>query len=75
MTPSDWNTKTDGGALRCYLDCVDEDDSGYSSKDIVDIEPKFGRLILFKSREVLHEVLPTTRNNRLALTLWLLDHK
>ena len=31
--------------------------------------PKAGRLVLFKARTVMHEVLPTHRK-RFALTLW-----
>ena len=32
-------------------------------------DPQAGRLVLFKSRTVMHEVLPTHRK-RFALTLW-----
>ena len=33
------------------------------------LAPKFGRVVLFNSRTVRHEVLPTHRK-RFALTLW-----
>mmetsp|Transcript_52189 Transcript_52189/g.121824 ORF Transcript_52189/g.121824 Transcript_52189/m.121824 type:complete len:81 (+) Transcript_52189:45-287(+) len=35
-----------------------------------DIAPEGGRLVLFRSRDVPHEVLPTKRK-RFAVTLWL----
>ena len=35
-------------------------------------DPKAGRLVLFKARTVMHEVLPTHRK-RFALTLWYFD--
>ena len=37
-------------------------------------DPKAGRLVLFKARTVLHEVLPTHRK-RFALTLWYFEGK
>lgn len=36
------------------------------------LDPRAGRLVLFKSRTVMHEVLPTHRK-RFALTLWYFD--
>ena len=36
------------------------------------LDPKAGRLVLFKARTVMHEVLPTHRK-RFALTLWYFD--
>ena len=71
LTPVDWSID-DGGGLRCYLGCEDNDDIGYSAKEIVNIEPKFGRLVIFSSHHVLHEVLPTHRPGRYALTVWLM---
>ena len=37
---------------------------------IVDIVPRMGRIIIFKSEEVEHEVLPTVGYQRYALTFW-----
>ncbi len=51
-------------------DGVGTDDSD-SAREIVDIDPKSGRLIIFRSQQVLHEVLPTYRS-RLAVTAWML---
>ena len=50
-----------GGELRCHL-----------GDRAVDIAPKPGRLCLFKSRQVLHEVVPVSGWTRVALTTWLL---
>jgi predicted 2-oxoglutarate/Fe(II)-dependent dioxygenase YbiX len=49
-----------GGALRCHLDRA------------VDVDPKPGRLVLFRSRGVLHEVVPVAGWTRVALTAWFL---
>lgn len=35
-----------------------------------DVDPLGGRLVLFRSRDVPHEVLPTSRK-RFAVSLWL----
>ena len=36
------------------------------------VDPQAGRVVLFKARTVIHEVLPTHRK-RFALTLWYFD--
>ena len=46
------------------------DEDGLREASTIDISPTAGRLVLFASREVVHEVLPTTGAERLALTLW-----
>ena len=46
---------------------VDRSAAGGIQKHTTD--PKAGRLVLFKARTVMHEVLPTHRK-RFALTLW-----
>jgi hypothetical protein len=73
VTPPDWNASKDGGALRVFLDTDDEDDTGQTASATVELEPKLGRLVLFQSNRVLHEVLPTCRNGRFAFTIWLLQ--
>ncbi len=50
----------DGGELRLHLD------------EIVDVEPLAGRLALFRSDTVEHEVL-TTNSNRYSITGWMRD--
>ncbi|KAH8097833.1 BT1-like protein [Aureococcus anophagefferens] len=56
-----------GGELRCH--CVDE---VRRKRSTVDVEPEPGRLVLFRSRQLLHEVLPVRQWQRVAVTLWLL---
>lgn len=64
--------KTDGGALRLYSDTDPEDVEGCTAKEVEDIAPVGGRLVVFKSREILHTVLPAMRQ-RLAMTAWFLN--
>ena len=68
----DWghddSEKDRGGYLRCYPNADASDDVG-SSGDAVDIAPRGGRLVIFDSKRILHEVLPSPRR-RLALTCW-----
>lgn len=52
----------DGGALRIYT----------HTTDYVDVSPISGRLVLFASHALEHEVLPTNRP-RLSITGWLLN--
>ena len=54
-----------GGQLRLYEPCGTAGESERS----VDVLPVYGRLLLFASEEVEHEVLPATKR-RLALTTW-----
>ena len=74
LTPRDW-CDSDGGMLRCYLS--DEDEDGVEEcmergQRVVDIPPESGRLVVFRSCDLPHEVLPTLRDGRLALTAWML---
>ena len=63
-----WDDERDGGCLRLHR-C-----NGVPGSAHVDVVPEAGTLVLFKSREVLHEVLPTgPHRQRLALTLWIFD--
>ena len=73
LTPSDWDITTDGGVLRCFFGCDDDDDDGKTAKEVVDIEPLNGRIVIFRSSKVLHEVLPCHRDGRFAATVWLLE--
>ncbi len=47
------------GELRLYLE-----------KQIVDVVPRMGRVIVFKSERIEHEVKPTEGYRRFALTSW-----
>ena len=86
MNPADWDAARDGGCLRLHLaagphgrtgcahDCAGGGGGGggggAGGDCHVDVVPSAGRMVLFKSRRVLHEVLPAHRS-RLAMTLWL----
>lgn len=55
-----------------YLDAADEDEVGASCSERVEILPIGGRLVLFDSRRVLHEVLPHSAGSaRVAFTCWI----
>ena len=62
LTPDDWETELDGGALRLYSS------SDTSSFDVI---PHSDRLIVFRSDRIEHEVLPSLRRDRIAITVWL----
>lgn len=73
LTPPDWHV-SDGGKLRCYL-CDEEEGEEQLLEErgrVVDILPVSGRLVVFRSCDIPHEVLPTLRDGRLALTAWML---
>ena len=64
-----WSKEEDGGCLRLHLGADVKDDIGRTAVSVIDIAPKGGRLVLFESQEILHEVLET-RRDRSALTVW-----
>ena len=78
LTPPHWDTDVHGGALRCYRGCTGDDDDGCTAVTVTDVAPVGNRLVLFRSCEVPHEVLPLTGpatsspEPRVALTIWLL---
>jgi hypothetical protein len=57
------------GMLRCYLNTEEDDMTGASATEVIDIAPIGGRMVIFDSRRVLHEVCPSL-NRRRALTCW-----
>lgn len=57
---NDW-TEENGGQLRMYLPD--------GAKDVI---PIAGRLVIFRSDQIEHEVLPATRE-RMSITGWILD--
>lgn len=71
LVPPDWDAapEADGGRLVWWV--VDEDEApvGGGAPAKHTLEPKAGRLVIFRARTVMHEVLPTHRK-RFALTLW-----
>ena len=64
LTPSGWNSATDGGELRIHPHA--------HLAHAVDVPPRAGSLCLFDSATVPHEVLPTQRG-RLVVAGWLLE--
>ena len=57
-------TEADGGQLRMYFPQED------GSERVEDVLPVGGRLVVFLSEEIPHEVLPT-RKERISITGWL----
>lgn len=62
----DWSEE-DGGALRLYLDAPGEADT--SGNGFIDIWPSAGTLVVFRSADFEHEVLPA-RRERLSIAGW-----
>lgn len=60
------------GALLLYPGADAADDTGATATSVIEISPVGGRLVLFDSRTMLHEVAPHTNPHadRMALTLW-----
>ena len=51
------------GSLRLFTE-------GDSTEGVVDIVPRLGRAVLFKSEELLHEVTPTVEWDNHAVTIY-----
>jgi len=69
LTPSDWDSELDGGALRMFLPSKQETASNTDTH--VDITPHSDRLLVFRSDMIEHEVMPSLRRDRIAITVWL----
>lgn len=59
----------DSGNLKCYMNADMSDVTGGSATEMVLIEPVGGRLVIFDSKKILHEVRPSVLR-RVALTCW-----
>lgn len=74
LNDDEWDTATDGGALRIYPGTEHSSTlESLSGWPFVDVCPgPYGRLLIFDSRAV-HSVQPVLRTNgrRRALTLWI----
>ena len=84
LTDDDWDAELDGGALRMFH--TDNSDSNSntdatttvksdmeengSSSDFFDVVPFRDRMVVFRSDRVEHQVMPSLRRPRLAITLW-----
>ena len=67
-TSENWREEH-GGCLRVYQSAPDA--PSVNCEDYTDIEPMAGRLVIFKSQKVLHEVRPSFAK-RIALSMWML---
>jgi SM-20-related protein len=59
----------DGGELRLYLNDKNLNGENLQTENYLDIQPIGGRLVLFKSSDFWHEVLPC-KAHRISLTGW-----
>ena len=78
LTPADWDADLDGGALRVYAPGppLPSNDDGEEAADIrssyyYDAVPYSDRLVVFRSDLIEHEVIPSLRRDRIAITVWL----
>jgi len=63
MNSQDWDSERDGGELKLLL-------RGNEDNTIINIEPYGGRLVLFLSGVINHEVCGGNRD-RVAITSWM----
>ena len=61
LTPNNWKADADGGCLRLFTD----------NHNHFDVVPYRNRLVVFRSDGVEHQVLPSVRRPRRAITVWL----
>lgn len=62
--------KAAGGRLRCYVNTRKGDLVGSTASELLDVAPLGGRAVLFRSRDMLHEVL-ASYGRRYSLVLWI----
>jgi SM-20-related protein len=67
-----WEEENHGGCLRIYDGTDIKDDYGSTCNEVVNISPLGGRLVLFDSQRILHEVIPTFKD-RFAVTIWITE--
>ena len=70
LNDEDWDASKHGGELRVYMGADIDDEKGGSAEWVIDVAPAGGTVVVFDSRVILHEVLPTSAR-RMALTLWI----
>lgn len=63
VTPNDWSSEQDGGCLRVF--------SPKNEKEYHDVVPYSNRMVVFRSDVVEHQVMPSLKRKRMALTIWL----
>ncbi len=81
LTDKDWDASLDGGALRLFHSNDGDDNSGDKSRlanatenrslpGYTDVIPFRNRMVVFRSDRVPHQVMPSHRRPRLAITMW-----
>lgn len=71
LTPSDWDAQLDGGALRMFLRQQNSASKEASIDSYFDVTPHSGRFVVFRSDVMEHEVMPSKRRERIAITVWM----
>ncbi len=66
-----WDAARDGGCLRVFLGAALDDEEGGTAREVLDVEPRAGRLVIFRAAQLLHEVRPAFRE-RFALSLFII---
>ena len=71
LNDADW-AESDGGCLRCFVGADKQDNDGKTGR-VENVLPVGGRLVLFRSRDLLHSVTPVlSARRRYAMSCWLL---
>lgn len=78
LTPSDWDADSDGGALRLFSPISEDSksDTATLAKEsdydtCFDVIPYSDRMVVFRSDLIEHQVMPSFRRDRMAVTVWL----
>lgn len=69
LTPADWQALADGGCLRIHHQ--DKKNATTTPQHYTNVVPYANRMVIFRSDRVKHQVMPSRRRPRRALTLWL----
>lgn len=74
LNESSWDVNVNGGALRCYMDCSNDitlpKSAAVKDTNIRHITPTGGKMVIFDSRYLVHDVAPSYGRDRYALTTW-----
>ena len=72
LTPTEWDDTLDGGALRMFSPLEQSiDNHGNTDVSYFDVTPYSDRLVVFRSDLIEHQVMPSLRRDRIAITVWL----
>eukprot|EP00941_MAST-03F_sp_MAST-3F-sp1_P003015 g3015.t1 len=74
LNPIVWNYKNNGGALRVQLlNQYTFTSSGSVRRATIDIEPSGGSIVIFLSKNIVHQVMPIVdgKFDRIAMQMWL----